>query len=88
MTRQTNADNLVDAIRNLGGTPKGGRPTSADLLDQLENLLGGGGGGVSPEQLRAAVDTALDDRLPTAIAEAIDTGGLDDGDFDDIFGGE
>lgn len=47
MTRQTNADNIGDAIRNLGGTPKGGRPTTADLLDQLEGMLDGGGGSPS-----------------------------------------
>jgi len=43
MTRQTTADNISDAIRNLGGSPKAGRPTTADLLDQLETMLGNGG---------------------------------------------
>ena len=44
MVRQTTADNIGDAIRNLGGSPKAGRPTTADLLNQLETMLGGEGG--------------------------------------------
>lgn len=45
MSTQTNADNLRDLIRNLGGNPRG--RTIAELLDQLETLApeGGGGGG-------------------------------------------
>lgn len=41
--RQTSAENLKDLIRNLGEVPKG--KTVADLLDQLETLAPGGGGG-------------------------------------------
>ena len=40
--RQTSAENLKDLIRNLGEQPKGN--TVADLLDQLETILPGGGG--------------------------------------------
>lgn len=89
MTRQTNADNIRDAIVNLGGTPRKGRPTTADLLDQFETLVGGGGG--SPADVTAAVNRALDQRLPdavaTAVAEALEEGGLSDADMDDVFGG-
>ena len=41
--RQTSAENLKDLIRNLGERPEG--DTVADLLDQLETILPGGGGG-------------------------------------------
>lgn len=41
--RQTSAENLRDLIRNLGEEPKG--KTVADLLDQLETIAPGGGGG-------------------------------------------
>lgn len=89
MTRQTNADNIRDAIVNLGGMPKKGRPTTADLLDQFETLVGGGGGG-SPADVTAAVNRALDQRLPdavaTAVAEALEEGSLTDEDIDDVFG--
>jgi len=56
MSIQTNADNLRDLIRNLGGEPRG--RTIAELLDQIETLApeGGGGGGGG-----AASDAALSD---------------------------
>lgn len=41
--RQTSAENLRDMIRNLGEKPKG--KTVAELIDQLETLAPGGGGG-------------------------------------------
>lgn len=86
MTRQTNADNIRDAIVNLGGTPKSGRPTTADLLDQFEKLVAGGGSA----DVAAAVNRALDARLPSAvdaaIAERVEEGGLTDEDIDDVFG--
>lgn len=41
--RQTSAENLKDMIRNLGEKPKG--KTVAELIDQLETLAPGGGGG-------------------------------------------
>lgn len=52
MAQQTNAGNLRDLIRNLGGNPRG--RTIAELLDQLETLApegGGGGGGTADEPL-------------------------------------
>ena len=96
MTRQTTADNISDAIRNLGGTPKKGRPTTADLLDQLEVLLSAGG--ASPEQVQRIVAELLPDALDGALEEqvrpivesvledALEEGSLSPSDYDDIFG--
>lgn len=93
MTRQTNADNIGDAIRNLGGTPRKGRPTTADLLDQLEVLLAQGGSDAA--EIRAAVTALLQSSDGKAIVEpAIEAymesnrGELSDSDLDDIFGGD
>ena len=93
MTRQTNADNIGDAIRNLGGTPRKGRPTTADLLDQLEVMLAQGGSDAA--EIRAAVTALLQSSDGKAIVEpAIEAymesnrGELSDSDLDDIFGGE
>lgn len=93
MTRQTNADNIGDAIRNLGGTPRKGRPTTADLLDQLEILLAQGGSDAA--EIRAAVTALLQSSDGKAIVEpAIEAymesnrGELSDSELDDIFGGD
>ena len=43
--RQTSAENLRDLIKNLGEEPKG--KTVADLLDQIEKIAPGGGGGTT-----------------------------------------
>jgi len=93
MTRQTNADNIGDAIRNLGGTPRKGRPTTADLLDQLEALLAQGGSDAA--EIRAAVTALLQSSDGKAIVEpAVEAymesnrGELSDADLDDIFGGD
>lgn len=84
---RTTVSELKDLIRKLGGTPKGN--TKAQLQDELEAIVSGGGGGgsVSPEDVRAAVEAALDEKLPTAIAAAIETGGLTDEEVNDLFGG-
>jgi phage gp29-like protein len=92
--RQTTYDNLNDLIRNLGGTPKFGA-TKADLLDQLETMLSGGG--ISPDDVKAivaellpdAIDESIQERIEPLIAQAVEdaiqTGSLDESDFDDIF---
>lgn len=92
MTRQTNADNISDAIRNLGGTPRNGRPTTADLLDQLEVLLAQGGSDAA--EIRAAVAALLQSSDGKAIVEPVieaymesNRGKLSDADLDDIFEG-
>ena len=84
---RTTVSELRDLIRKLGGTPKGN--TKAQLQDELEAIVsaGGGGGSVSPAELRAAVEEALDEKLPAAIADAIETGGLTDEEVDDLFEG-
>ncbi len=96
MARQTNADNIRDAISNLGGTPKSGRPTTADLLDQLEKLLSAGG--ASPAEVRQivsellpeALDGALDEKVRPIVEDAVEKldgeGRLSPTDYDDIFG--
>lgn len=81
---RTVVSELRERIRDLGGDPKG--KTHAQLLDELQKL-GGGGGGVTPEDVGRIVDAALDSRLPSAIEDAIETGGVTDDDVDDIFGG-
>lgn len=92
--RQTSYDNLNDLIKNLGGKPKFGA-TKADLLNQLETMLTGGG--ISPDDVRNIVSELLPDALDESIREriepliaqavedAIQTGSLNEDDFDDIF---
>jgi len=84
---RTTVSELRDLIRKLGGSPKGN--TKAQLQDELEAIVssGGGSGSVSPAELRAAVEAALDEKLPAAIAEAIETGGLTDEEVNDLFEG-
>lgn len=86
---RTVVSELRERIRDLGGDPKG--KTHAQLLDELQRL-GGGGGGVTPEDVNRIVSNSLDERLPDAVATAVEsavqTGGLSDEDFDDIFGGD
>lgn len=92
MTRQTTADNLGDAIRNLGGSPKGGRPTKADLLDQLETLVSGGGVSqadverVVAEMLPDAIDGRIEPVVDRAVADALTEATVDESDLDAIFG--
>lgn len=49
--RQTTADNLQDLVTELGGTPAS--DTKADLIDQLEGLVGGGGADIVPGSITA-----------------------------------
>ncbi|MBR3161018.1 MAG: hypothetical protein IKF14_18315 [Atopobiaceae bacterium] len=44
---RTNASEMRDMVRKLGGTPKG--RTSARLLDEIEQLAGSGGSADSDE---------------------------------------
>lgn len=85
---RTKVTELRERIVKLGGTPKG--RTVADLLDELEGLITGGG--LSPDDVERIVARSLDEKLPEAVASAVEdavqTGGLSDDDMDDIFGGE
>ncbi len=63
MAQQSNADNLRDLIRNLGGEPRG--RNIAELLDQLETIApehsGGGGTGSDTELSDDDMDDVFED---------------------------
>lgn len=46
MVKQTVRDNLEDLVREMGGTPKG--ETTAELIDQLEDLVKDDGDDITP----------------------------------------
>jgi len=78
---RTTVSELKQLIRRLGGTPKGN--TKAQLQDELEDLIGSGG--LDPDEVRQLVVDTVTDQLPSAIDEAIQTGGLTDDELDGIF---
>ena len=73
---RTKVTELRERIVKLGGTPNG--RTVADLLDELESLIGGEGG-VTPADI---------DLIVARVIESLETGEMTDEDIDDIFGGE
>lgn len=77
---RTKVSELRERIVKLGGTPKG--RSIADLLDELEQLMGGGDGG---ELTPADVERIVAEKLPEVL-ENMQPAEFDDSDFDDIFG--
>ena len=73
---RTKVTELRERIVKLGGTPSG--RTVAELLDELEALIGGEGG-VTPADVELIVGRVID---------SLETGQMTDDDMDDIFGGE